>query len=61
MAIGRHGRREMGERGRQHVIKNYNFKSFGETWIDVMTKIHEEEGSWETRKNYNGIRFKEVA
>jgi len=26
-----------------------------------MLKIHEEEGSWETRRNYNGIRFLEVA
>ena len=27
----------------------------------IPTEIHEEEGSWETRTNYNGIRFLEVA
>ena len=54
-------RRKMGMLGRQHVEKNYNFEDFKQTWIDYMDKIHEEEGSWETRKGYNGIRFMEVA
>ena len=29
--------------------------------ISFMDKIHEEEGSWENRKGYSGIRFMEVA
>ena len=54
-------RRKMGLKGREHVLKNYNFKTFQKTWIEFMDKIHEEEGSWETRKKYDGIRFMEVA
>ena len=54
-------RKEMGENGRKHVMKNYNFDTFNKQWVDIMTEIHENHGSWETRKNYNGIRFLEVA
>jgi len=60
-ALGTEGRREMGDRGRQHVMKNYNFSNFAQTWVDYMLKIHETEGSWDTRTGYSGIRFKEVA
>mgnify|MGYP003132016547 CR=1 FL=1 len=61
MALGKEGRRAMGLRGREHVIKNYNFDNFNKAWVDTMLQVHEECGSWETR-NYNaGIRFKEVA
>ena len=54
-------RRELGMKGREHVMKNYNFETFNKQWVDIMTEIHEQEGSWETRTNYNGIRFLEVA
>ena len=54
-------RREMGAAGRKHVEANYNFEDFKQKWIDFMDSIVEENGSWETRKNYSGIRFKEVA
>jgi glycosyltransferase involved in cell wall biosynthesis len=57
----REERREMGLNGREHVLKNYNFENFKKQWVDLMIKVHEEEGSWETRKNYNGVRFLEVA
>ena len=59
--MGIDARLEMGLKGRQHVLENYNFENYGSTWADLMLKIHEDEGSWETRKNYNGITFKEVA
>ncbi len=55
------GREEMGTKGRQHIETNYNFKDFENSWIDFMDSVVEENGSWETRKNYSGIRFKEVA
>ena len=58
---GEEYRRELGLRGRKHVEQNYNFTDFNERWVSTMLKIHEEGGSWETRKNYNGITFKEVA
>jgi len=54
-------RREMGMNGHKHVMKNYNFETFQETWVNYMLKIHEEEGSWETRVGYSNITFKEVA
>ena len=49
----REKRQELGKAGRQHVLDNYNFETFAQKWKEVMTKIHEEHGSWETRKNYN--------
>ena len=58
---GEEFRREMGENGRSHVVENYNFEKFNKNWVDLMLKIHEEEGSWETRKGYSSITFKEVA
>jgi len=61
VALGKAGRKEMGLKGRQHVLDNYNFTNFTKTWVDYMVNVHEVEGSWDTRKNYNGIRFKEVA
>ena len=42
-------RQQLGAIGRQHVMKNYNFDTFNKTWVDVLLKLHEEEGSWETR------------
>jgi glycosyltransferase involved in cell wall biosynthesis len=54
-------RQQLGMNGREHVMENYNFETFNKQWVDIMTEIHEEEGSWETRTNYNGIRFLEVA
>ncbi len=60
-ALGVDGRRELGTKGREHVMKNYNFETFNKQWVDIMTEIYEQEGSWETRTNYNGIRFLEVA
>jgi len=61
MALGNEGRREMGLKGREHVLKNYNFTDFNNSWVDAMQKIYIEEGSWENRANYSKIRFKEVA
>ena len=59
--MSREERRQIGLKGRKHVMDNYNFETFNKQWLDIMLKIHEEEGSWETRRNYNGIRFLEVA
>ena len=54
-------RKELGLKGRQHVLDNYNFDTTQKKWVEIIDKIVEENGSWETRKIYNGIRFKEVA
>ena len=54
-------RRQLGREGRQHVETNYNFDDFSQKWVNLMESIYERHGSWDTRKNYNGIRFMEVA
>ena len=54
-------RKKLGIDGRNHVLTNYNFEKLQERWVEVIDKIVEENGSWSTRANYNGIRFKEVA
>ena len=54
-------RKKMGQKGKQHVMKNYSFEGYKKKWVDLMLEIHEKNGSWENRKNYYGIRFEEVA
>jgi len=44
-------RAELGRKGREHVLKNYGFQDYIETWDKTLTKIHEEQGSWSTRKH----------
>ena len=38
--------------GIEHVHNNYSFETFEKSWIDLMLRIHEEHGSWDTRKKY---------
>ena len=60
-SLSREDRRAMGMKGHQHVQNNYNFQTFGEQWVDLMTSVYEQAGSWDSRVNYNGIYFAEVA
>ena len=57
---GEEFRKELGQKGREHVLQNYNFNDFNSKWVKLMSDIHEKHGSWETRKGYNGITFKEI-
>jgi len=54
-------RRELGKKGRAHVLKNYNFKDFKLKWVEVIDRIHKEHGSWDTRKRESTWTLKEVA
>jgi glycosyltransferase involved in cell wall biosynthesis len=45
-------REKMADRGREHVIMNYNFEKFEQLWVETMLKIHDEYGSWGDRKNF---------
>ena len=54
-------RAEMGMRGREHVIKNFNFDNFNKSWVDFMLEVYEQEGSWETRNYHGNINLLEVA
>jgi len=46
-------RRELGKKGRNHVMTNYNFDNFIRQWDEIFTMVCEEYGSWDTRKPYN--------
>ena len=50
----------LGRAGREHVVKNYSFEAFEESWVDLMLQLHAEEGSWDSRKHLN-YRLLEVA
>jgi len=45
-------REEMGRKGREHVLQNYGFEEYGDKWVELLSNVHEEMGSWETRKGY---------
>ena len=53
-------REELGKKGREHVMKNYNFDSFEKTWQEFMLDINKKHGSWETRKGYKSWELLEV-
>ena len=55
--LSREERKEIGLKGREHVLKNYNFKDFNKKWVDLMLKVHEERGSYGNRKKYNPWEF----
>ena len=43
-------RKEMGRKGRAHVMKNYSMKKYISQWDEILTKTHESHGSWESKK-----------
>ena len=45
-------RRKLGLLGRKHIEKNYAYEEFEKAWVEFMDEIIEENGSWDTRKNY---------
>jgi len=53
-------RDKLGKAGRDHVMNNYNFKKYGEQWVDFMVSVHEKFGSWDTRKHYTPWEIVEI-
>ncbi len=53
-------RKALGRLGHAHVEKNYNFKDYGDKWAEALTRIHEERGSWGSRRKYSNWELKEV-
>ena len=53
-------RKLLGMKGRNHVIKNYNFKTFKDQWIKLIDSVVENHGSWETRKGYQPWEIREI-
>jgi len=60
-AMSREERRELGLKGRQHVETNYSFQQYCEGWVDIMIKVYEEHGSWDTRNGYESWEIRELA
>tara|TARA_R110000851_G_scaffold96204_1_gene208735 strand:+ start:541 stop:1797 length:1257 start_codon:yes stop_codon:yes gene_type:complete len=53
-------RKALGQAGRNHVQKNYNFADYQKRWVEVMDGAHEKHGSWENRKNYSPWTLKKI-
>ena len=53
--------RQMASHGRRHVLKSYNFETFEKSWVELMDRVVEEHGSWETRTGYDRWHLMEVA
>ena len=60
-SIPRQERQRLGKLGREHVTKNYNFEDFNRSWVELVDRVIEERGSWDSRKMYDRWVFKEVA
>ena len=54
-------RAAMGTAARQHINKNYNFSRYVEGWDKILTKAHNEMGSWESRTGYTPWEVEEIA
>ena len=53
-------RKEIGRRGRNHVIENHNFSKYAGDWYKALKGVVDECGSWDTRKNYNSWELIEI-
>ena len=54
-------RAALGAAGREHVLKNYNFEAYGKKWVELLSDVAANMGSWENRKNYKSWYLEEVA
>jgi len=54
-------REELGRKGREHVLKNYGHERYINEWDKIFTKVYNEKGSWENRKNHQAWKLIEVA
>jgi glycosyltransferase involved in cell wall biosynthesis len=54
-------RKQLGKKGREHVLKNYNFENYIKRWDEIFVEAHKKYGSWNNRKNYKSWTFEEVA
>jgi glycosyltransferase involved in cell wall biosynthesis len=54
-------RKELGAKGREHVLKEYNFDTYRSKWTAIFDHVCEKHGSWKTRKSYKNWNFTEVS
>lgn len=53
--------KKMAEGGLNHVKENFSFEEYERKWVELMDRVVEESGSWETRRNYKRWHLMEVA
>ena len=53
-------RESLSAQGRKHIEKNYNFSTLSNKWPLLLQEVHEEMGSWESRKGYQAWELIEV-
>ena len=53
-------RQKLGQLGREHVLKNYNFKTFQISWKVLVKDIMKKFGSWENRKDYKSWELTKI-
>tara|TARA_R110000824_G_scaffold261563_1_gene450183 strand:+ start:1198 stop:2457 length:1260 start_codon:yes stop_codon:yes gene_type:complete len=56
----REERRDIGLKGREHVLKSFSFEEYAASWERIFDEVTEKYGSWDTRKGYNHWTLKEV-
>ena len=59
--MSREERKALGQKGRDHVLKNYNYDDYCNNWVEIIDDICEKNGSWENRKNYNSWSLTKVS
>tara|TARA_R110001592_G_scaffold78313_2_gene235023 strand:- start:17581 stop:18852 length:1272 start_codon:yes stop_codon:yes gene_type:complete len=53
-------RAELGNAGREHVLKNYSPEKYAKGWEELFDRVVEQHGSWDTRKGYKAWELIEV-
>jgi len=51
---------KMSENGISHVRENYNFEDYENNWVELIDKVVNEHGSWDTRENYKRWHLMEM-
>jgi glycosyltransferase involved in cell wall biosynthesis len=53
-------RKEMGLKGREHVLKNYSFKKYQTRWVEIIEEVHKSHSSWSNKSKGQRFRVEEV-
>ena len=53
-------RKELGLKALENVNSRFSFKQYEQRWVTAIDKVIEENGSWDTRKNYSRWEMREI-
>ena len=53
-------KQDMGAKARQYVKDNYGMPQYAGLWYETLNEVHEQCGSWETRKNYKAWELRKI-